>query len=295
MAKKEKRARSKTDKVVYSSFKGYWKKRASFYIKNKTEIIGDLGGDPAKDFELFETLEMKSNPLLSDQLGSLQFYHQFSVFTSIIEKKYTSIYLKTPLLLDFLLNNNIKESDINCIMQGISNNYNLFEKGAVINTPSGKESIYVVVRNIEPDDRFSECGYMITATMGDYCYTAGFYKGKTNWLDTDHINTEMGEVATAEGLQQIVTNLFMYMDCFSECVIDGVPDIICKGDDAKRKKTLTLHKDVEEVSRQAQITPHMRRGHFRFLQSDRYVNAKGKTVFVKPTMVKGKAKTVVEY
>lgn len=39
-------------------------------------------------------------------------------------------------------------------------------------------------------------------------------------------------------------------------------------------------------------SPHLRRGHFRFLQSEKFVNKKGCIVFVSETMIKGQAKTV---
>ena len=40
------------------------------------------------------------------------------------------------------------------------------------------------------------------------------------------------------------------------------------------------------------VTPHFRRGYFKRLTSDFYTKKKGQIVFVKETMVNGKAKTV---
>ena len=53
-------------------------------------------------------------------------------------------------------------------------------------------------------------------------------------------------------------------------------------------------KTHESLIEHSFITPHLRRGHFRRLESDFYKKKKGKIIFVRSTFVKGKAKTVLD-
>jgi hypothetical protein len=291
MAKKAKRARSKTDKVVYSGSGKYLKTKIREYKKNCLYLSSLVGGDVLEDFSLFEKAitVATGNGCLPAEYSKKVARADFFTTGALIHGRNTSIYVKTPYLLDFLTNSKVKESDSDAVVNSVHTYYNLLKDGIFIHVPNKKESVFFVASEISDTFGIADMAYELSAARGDSVFYTSVFPAKKNWLKFD--TREDGDVE----VWNLVLNLLLYMDCFKECVIDGVPDIICKGDEAKRKKTITLHKDIEEVSRQAQITPHMRRGHFRFLQSDRYVNAKGKTVFVKPTMVKGKAKTVIEY
>jgi hypothetical protein len=94
---------------------------------------------------------------------------------------------------------------------------------------------------------------------------------------------------------RLALNTIAYMNCFPNCVIEGVPKNLFEKNITKTDKTITLHiadkiKDVE--SSPISKIPHFRKGHFRVLQSDYYTNKKGEIIFIAETMVKGKAKTV---
>lgn len=94
---------------------------------------------------------------------------------------------------------------------------------------------------------------------------------------------------------RLALNTIAYMNCFPNCVTDGVPKDIFEKNVRKTDKSITLHiadkiKDV--VSSPTSKIPHFRKGHFRVLQSDYFSNKKGDIIFIAETMVKGKAKTV---
>jgi len=94
---------------------------------------------------------------------------------------------------------------------------------------------------------------------------------------------------------RLAVNTIAYMNCFPDCVADGVPkNLFERGEDkSARNFTFQLSEKIRDIDNsQLSKIPHFRKGHFRLLQSDYFVNKKGKIVFVAETMVKGKAKTV---
>jgi len=94
---------------------------------------------------------------------------------------------------------------------------------------------------------------------------------------------------------RLAVNTIAYMNCFPECVADGVPkNLFERGEDkSARNFTFQLSEKIRDIDNsQLSKIPHFRKGHFRLLQSDYFVNKKGQIIFVAETMVKGKAKTV---
>ncbi|MBK6826715.1 MAG: hypothetical protein IPG86_07585 [Chitinophagaceae bacterium] len=93
---------------------------------------------------------------------------------------------------------------------------------------------------------------------------------------------------------QLAINTIAYMNCFPDCVTDGVPKDLFEKGVSGTDKSITFRvadkiRDIEDspISK----IPHFRKGHFRLLQSD-YFQKKGNYFFVAETMVKGKAKTI---
>ncbi len=94
---------------------------------------------------------------------------------------------------------------------------------------------------------------------------------------------------------RLAINTIAYMNCFPDCVADGVPkNLFERSEDLSSKNfTVELSEKVRENENSPlSKIPHFRKGHFRFLQSDYFANKKGQIIFVTETMVKGKAKTV---
>lgn len=94
---------------------------------------------------------------------------------------------------------------------------------------------------------------------------------------------------------RLALNTIAYMNCFPDCVADGVPKDLFERSVGKTDRNITFHvsekiKDID--SSPTSKMPHFRKGHFRVLQSDYFANKKGQIIFVAETMVKGKAKTV---
>ncbi len=93
---------------------------------------------------------------------------------------------------------------------------------------------------------------------------------------------------------RFAVNLLAYMECFPECVRDGVPAtnnetvFQSKG----RNVRLGISEKIMEDGQKGAKRPHMRKGYFKCLSSDFYKNKRGQIIFVRETMVKGKSKTV---
>lgn len=110
------------------------------------------------------------------------------------------------------------------------------------------------------------------------------------------VNKKDDEVSLIQAkMFRLAVNTIAYMNCFPDCVADGVPkNLFERGEDkSARNFTFQLSEKIRDIDNsQLSKIPHFRKGHFRLLQSDYFVNKKGQIIFVAETMVKGKAKTV---
>lgn len=127
-------------------------------------------------------------------------------------------------------------------------------------------------------------------------YSLGENGGRMSDKFYADVNKKTDQVSlTHSNMFRLAINTIAYMNCFPECVADGVPNnIFEKSVDKSRKNfTFQLSDKVRDIdNKQLSKIPHFRKGHFRCLQSDHFVNKKGQIVFIAETMVKGKAKTV---
>jgi hypothetical protein len=91
----------------------------------------------------------------------------------------------------------------------------------------------------------------------------------------------------------LIFNLLFYISAFSDNLIDSPPSDIYISDHYKgnNKYLLKTHPTLLE---HGYTSPHFRRGHFRYLQNERYKEKRFHTVFVKSSFIHGDAKTVIE-
>lgn len=110
------------------------------------------------------------------------------------------------------------------------------------------------------------------------------------------VNKKSDEVSLIQSkMFRLAINTIAYMNCFPDCVADGVPKNLFERNEDKlaRNFTLELSEKIKDTdSSQPSKIPHFRKGHFKLLQSDYFTNKKGQIIFIAETMVKGKAKTV---
>jgi hypothetical protein len=110
------------------------------------------------------------------------------------------------------------------------------------------------------------------------------------------VNKKVDEISQIQSkMFRLAINTIAYMNCFPDCVADGVPKNLFERSEDMSARNFTLQ--VSEKIREHEASPlskipHFRKGHFKVLRSDYFVNKKGQIVFVAQTMVKGKAKTI---
>ena len=102
-------------------------------------------------------------------------------------------------------------------------------------------------------------------------------------------------------LWQLFLNVFFYMKAYPSCVSDGVPHgFRFEYPSIAKKVKLDINNAIVEKVNVNQgsnathlVTPHFRKGHFRYLGSDYFKNKKGQFVFIEETMVRAQnAKTL---
>lgn len=92
---------------------------------------------------------------------------------------------------------------------------------------------------------------------------------------------------------KLIVGLGMYLSCFPETILDGIPQDVKHPawHDYKNASTIRISPRVT-IGNGTSPSPHYRIGHFRFLQSEKFVHKRFQTVFVEGAFVKGIAESV---
>jgi hypothetical protein len=94
---------------------------------------------------------------------------------------------------------------------------------------------------------------------------------------------------------KLILNMLFYINAFPKCVLNKPPDVVCDKLNINNSKTISMSKEIADyLHENRDVSPHLRRGHFRYLGSDHYKKKRGQTIFVKSSFVKGHAVTVIE-
>lgn len=144
-------------------------------------------------------------------------------------------------------------------------------------------------------------GYAFSLTLeDDGSVELYFSQGKDGGRMSDKYYTDLTKQNDTTSLTilkmfRLALNTIAYMNCFPDCVADGVPKDLFEPSVRKSDRNITFHvsekiRDIGDLP--TSKIPHFRKGHFRRLHSDYFAHKKGQLIFVAETMVKGKAKTV---
>ena len=109
-------------------------------------------------------------------------------------------------------------------------------------------------------------------------------------LDYDNKKSILYQDKEIYNIAIFAINLIAYISCFPDCLIEGAPHGI-KTENNHRLKTSEKIMD-KQTSDNGIVTTHFRRGYFKRLESDFYINKKGQIVFVHETVVNAQAKTL---
>jgi hypothetical protein len=166
MAKKAKRARSKTDKVVYSQLGWHEMELKSVHAKS----IKLHGEDKLKDFKTYYDFLVKYQGVEKNYV----IMGDFLTSKAIVESRYASIYVKNESILNFLENSEIKQSDEKAIFSAIGKIIELYEGGLCINLPNRQKSIIVNYAKFGGEKTGNIDVNFLAISMGEEIYEFGF-------------------------------------------------------------------------------------------------------------------------
>lgn len=199
---------------------------------------------------------------------------------TIGRKNWHSIYIDSIELLDFLEKSSTRESDTEIIKQAAFDLSESGNEGLAIHLPGRTESIFISSSVVENRPVIFMCcgedvGYVPIDNDGVWSrHALNFY--------CDSMDDKW----------RIVFNLFMYINAFPSSVDERPPYLVCGLLSGKTQSVVSASNAIREVYERSKSCPHIRRGHFRVLKSERFTNKRYQSVFVKPTMVGGTASTV---
>jgi hypothetical protein len=263
-----------------------WKKNYNKYLINDKNSISTMISTSIKQFK---NREISYNDLL---------VRRFVTF--IVLKKYKNYYIDSIELSNFLLETKFKKEILSNIDNIVKNNYSyksdennldFFNKdtyifSGCIHSKSFKRSIFFSItvyedENTAPDIHLSDGDIISGCPLSE------------KQLKMDMTEGEEYKDKTFE-LLNFALNLIFYMDAFPENILNKPPDEVCDKLNFNNSKTISLSNDIAEyLHENRDVSPHLRRGHFRYLNSEYYKEKRFKSVFVKSSFVKGTAKTVI--
>jgi hypothetical protein len=216
--------------------------------------------------------------------------------TIVEDRKYNNYYIESKELSDFFCNTLINKKIFPNIQKVINNN---FENICRIIDVKRFTFNSKILTGIIYHKSFDKSIFFMFTLHSNNKYTK-------NYLYTSDGNNHWSFPLTINYLQDInnnensiifkfVLNMIFYMDAFPDKINNKPPEELCDKLNFNNSKTISIAKDIENyLHENRDVSPHLRRGHFRYLDSERFVNKKGQTIFVKSTMVKGKAITITE-
>ena len=252
-----------------AEFNGYYKKvcklRPAMSIKEKQAVCFATMAD-RRELSKEEIVLMALDPV--GNCLKFQYGCEVILTKSEIENGIPRYYLKDDSLLDFFKQTEIKVKDVQSIFSS-----NVFENGTAFGVIGQNFSFLIYV--IEDMKK----RHFVNVFTDDMNYT----------FCAEEFNRKTG----GEWVFNMAMNFLFYLQAFPECVVDGVPNGVKRNDKAKSIDVSDKVISHRENGERGFVRAHFRSGYFRHLNSDYFVNCKGQVRFIESTMVKGRAKTVL--
>lgn len=293
------------DRIKYRTVLSAWYDLLNDYIRSESPM--KTVAERTRDF-----LWIYGSPLSFNSLTSKiqsadndddvdKFAYQASTFASFsadLKKELPHVFVEDRRLVDFLGSLRVRsEGDLFGFMDSLFSGGSSF----TLVTPSGGH--YASFALHTPSNAYLFCVTRVMMPSGGVdCYTVAVeqsvpYHSYLIYMSPGHtVRGTISELNRHDGTRTCM-NFLMYMSAFPECVRDGVPSNMVKGDRGKTLNSRTVgisDSIVERTVRGADgrvVTPHFRQGFFRYLGSDYFKKKRGQTVFVPATMVRGRAMT----
>ena len=220
------------------------------------------------------------------------------IFSADLLGKSLHIFVETENLLTFLENLNVK--DLEGIKKYISDNSETVFIADTEKKIAKEKKQFVICLHLPNTDK----GYTFSVFVEDddtltLDYIEGINYAQIN-SSNDFLKNPKSDVDEMDlKVWQLMLNTIMYMECFPDCVRNGLPKGFISNSYKSKKFILSANDVVKENVKLSSsgytVTPHFRKAHFRYCGSSYYKKAKGKFVFIHGTMVNSKnVKTLIE-
>ena len=177
-------------------------------------------------------------------------------------------YVKDDSLFDFFKNTPVRDKEVKSVLNSFNKKHDMDIWGVI-----GQNFSCTIIRTEDPNKKNS-----IIVLTDEFNYM---------FVPDELLKKERGKIFN------LVMNFLFYINAFPECIVDGVPNGVKRNPKAKSisiSDKIISHTTVEHGF----VRPHFRSGYFRHFNSDYFVNCKGQVRFIASTMVKGKAKTIID-
>ena len=216
----------------------------------------------ARGLNVFTMADACAHPFFKEY----QYVFEVTAVNMDLDSGIDRFYLKDDSLFDFFRTTEVRPKEVKSILDTLNCEENGMMWGVI-----GRNYSCLIIYSIIPDEK-----HIISI------------------FDDDLNRTFCVEECREENeFYNLAMNFLFYIKAFPECVIDGVPEGVKKN--PKARKISVSDKIVSGMSSEhGFVRPHFRSGYFRHFNSDYFVNCKGQVRFIASTMVKGKAKTIID-
>lgn len=120
--------------------------------------------------------------------------------------------------------------------------------------------------------------------------TGGFEIAEENYLAFQKNKDENAKKIVK--IFQLCINTILYMACYPNCIIEGVPNDFASLKNGAKKCKLSVSEDFKEIISSGGVkSPYMKGMYFMTFRDERYTKMRGKTIRVKAQFIKGNAVT----
>lgn len=240
----------------------------------------------------YDLLPVMRQQMACDESAKVWTYLEVEGLRHVYNAKWHNLFLSSQELIDFINEIKIPDESKNLALM-VEDFGEKFRNGIVVHLNGGKES-WMFYTNHEYI-RFNQNHYNDHAQNAMLCHKR-FVQKDDSYFGYCFIDRQTGRVYEdiKKGGHHIefFVKLLIYIDAFPDAVTQGVPKD-CSDTHIRRDmaSVVSAAKQIKNMISNG-ICPHLRRGHFRFLQSDKFTNKRFQTVYVKPAIIGGTAETV---
>lgn len=254
------------------------------YSKPYNNLYKSLTSNEIKKIKKMNEIEVKEYiDFQNKENAKHRIFNNFTMSICNIRGEVPQIFLEDEKLVDFLETTDFANAnDLKSILD--------FNEMTIINLPDREESL--CVWHTCTDDWFCHSRsagntplLIIQNSLGSYAYPFEKIKCdmrlKTLSVDdkTLAVKSQITEKEVDKNIR-LVVNTFAYMSAFPDMVKNGLPKG-CKIEIGASSKKKTLKTNPALIESEKGFTPHMVRGHFRYLSSEVFTKKRNTWVFVK--------------